>query len=75
MNAHAMPHARRASNATAATIAGVLGRMLASARTKWAARRTLVALGNLDDGMLKDIGLHRSEIESVALRVSADRSQ
>jgi uncharacterized protein YjiS (DUF1127 family) len=35
-------------------------------------RQTLAVLGTLDDRMLMDIGLHRSEIQSIALGAGHD---
>jgi uncharacterized protein YjiS (DUF1127 family) len=50
-----------------------MGRLLVRSAGKWAStyaawrlrRRAIKELGGLDDRVLKDIGLHRSEIESV----------
>ena len=47
------------------------GRLLAWLKSAIAVRRTRVLLDELDDRTLKDIGLHRSEIMSVAHRSSA----
>ena len=49
----------------------VAGRFLAWLKSAIAARRTRVLLDELDDRTLKDIGLHRSEILSVARRPSS----
>lgn len=43
-----------------------LGRMVAEFRRRRRIRRTAQALRGLSDAALKDIGLHRSEAESVA---------
>jgi uncharacterized protein YjiS (DUF1127 family) len=55
-------------------------RLSAAARTLWHSyrrkrrvRATVHALQGLDDRILKDIGLHRSEIESLARTGCADR--
>jgi uncharacterized protein YjiS (DUF1127 family) len=46
----------------------IAGRLLAWLNSAIVARRTRVLLGELDDRTLKDIGLHRSEIMSLAHR-------
>jgi uncharacterized protein YjiS (DUF1127 family) len=69
-----MPFARRSSAAGAAHfIAGAAGAAVARFRKARAERRTIAQLRALDDRTLHDIGLHRSEIASLALDVGANR--
>jgi uncharacterized protein YjiS (DUF1127 family) len=65
----------RAAGGTIASFAGLSAKMAAAARRMLAARHTLAALGCLDDRTLKDIGLHRSEIESLVAGLGVDRSR
>ena len=69
-----MPFARRSGAAgTAHAIAAIAGRALARFRTTMAERRTIAQLRALDDRTLHDIGLHRTEIASLARDIGADR--
>ena len=73
-----MPFARRSGAAGAAHIiaggfARSAGKALARFRKAMAERRTIAQLRAPDDRTLHDIGLHRSEIASLALDIGADR--
>ena len=73
-----IPLARRSGAVgTRHLVAGVMARgverALVSFAERMAARRTIAQLRALDDRTLHDIGLHRSEIASLALDVGADR--
>ena len=57
------------------SICVVLRRALASYRAYRDARETVWALRGLDDRTLRDLGYHRSEIESVAMEVSVARAR
>jgi len=73
-----IPLARRSGAVgTRHLVAGVMARgverVLVGFAERMAARRTIAQLRALDDRTLHDIGLHRSEIASLALDVGADR--
>ena len=73
-----IPFARRSGAlGTAHLITGLMargaGRAFVGFAKRMAARRTIAQLRALDDRTLHDIGLHRSEIASLALDVGADR--
>ena len=48
-----------------------LGSHFHQALRRWQAQRTAAALENLDDDVLRDIGITRGEIPALALRVTA----
>ncbi|KAA2237562.1 DUF1127 domain-containing protein [Salinarimonas soli] len=55
--------------------APALGRAVALLRRRWMEHRTARALDGLDDRMLSDIGLHRSEAASIAHQGEADTTR
>ena len=61
------------SHLIAGMMARGVGRAFAGFAKRMGARRTIAQLRALDDRTLRDIGLHRSEIASLALDVGADR--
>ncbi|MFG6539359.1 DUF1127 domain-containing protein [Sulfitobacter sp. CS16] len=51
---------------------GTLRRILRKAVLNWQRRRTIAALRELDDHVLRDIGLRRDEIPMIVERMQAD---
>jgi uncharacterized protein YjiS (DUF1127 family) len=74
------PCAPNRGGPNAAVVAGrravlqLVQKLRAPLRAWWARRATRSALGRVDDRMLKDIGIHRSQIDSVAITPMADRT-
>lgn len=69
-----MPETRKDGFSSYWTIVRLMergGNHLRRALRRWQARRTATALEMLDDDVLRDIGITRAEIPSVALRVTA----
>jgi uncharacterized protein YjiS (DUF1127 family) len=58
---------------TARSISASAAAALARARKRRAARATVAELASLDDRTLQDIGIHRTEIVSVAYAKGLDR--
>ena len=46
--------------------------LLSALRRWWRERRTAAALNGLDDAGLKDLGIHRCQIPSIARRLQLD---
>lgn len=67
------PPSRLVSSTLPARIVAAAAAALCRVRTRLHRRATARALHNLSDRTLKDIGLDRSEIESIASSVAADR--
>jgi len=65
----------RAFAATAAVLATVAKSVLFAASRAHQRRRAVAHLKSLDDAFLKDIGLHRSEIDSVVYLGRGDVSR
>lgn len=81
--ARAIYHARgmralavyRALTATGSAVARAFDRILRAARRWWRYRATTDALMELDDRLLKDIGLSRAAIEATAMCVASTGSR
>jgi uncharacterized protein YjiS (DUF1127 family) len=72
--AHALPTAPHQSRSLAHHVLGLARRAWTAYWTRKAEQATLVILRSLDDRTLKDIGMDRSEIESVVRTASCSRS-
>jgi uncharacterized protein YjiS (DUF1127 family) len=61
-----LPFTRPLAGGGARSIAGMAAKAFAGARKRRAIRATVAELRSLDDRTLRDIGLDRSEIDSIA---------
>jgi uncharacterized protein YjiS (DUF1127 family) len=68
---HALSGSASASHGNAG--AGLLSRVWAAYQTRRSKRATLRILRELDDATLRDIGLSRSEVESLVYGTPGDR--
>jgi uncharacterized protein YjiS (DUF1127 family) len=70
-----LPFARPFASAAMWTAAGFAARLFAALRRQLAIRAALAELRSLDDRTLRDIGFHRSEIESIVCGDGLDRQR
>ena len=69
------PSVRRTASSTIASLVSTAAKMMGAARRMRATRRIIAQLGCLEDRTLKDLGLHRSEINSLAFGFDLDPSR
>jgi uncharacterized protein YjiS (DUF1127 family) len=72
MQTFLLPSASATARATASALAESMSRCLNNISRRHTHRSTLKQLGQLDDHLLKDIGLHRSELTSIATSFGMD---
>lgn len=58
-------------NGAEGSLLGRVGRYVGLSLRRWATRRTIAALENLDDEILKDIGIDRAEIPAIASQATS----
>jgi uncharacterized protein YjiS (DUF1127 family) len=66
--ARAIPDRSQSAGAVGITPGQLVAGALRKAVNAWMVRRAIESLQSLDDHTLKDIGMHRSEIESIVRR-------
>ena len=69
----ALPLVRHSAGKLARTLAGIANGALEGLRRELAMRATAAQLHRLDDAALRDIGIERSEIESIAFHAGFER--
>jgi len=61
-----LPFGRPSAGRAARSIVGMATKAFADVRKQLATRATVAELRSLDNATLRDIGIHRSEIDSIA---------